>query len=319
MFRNELLENNIPEIQRTNLANVVLLLKSLNVDNLLEFDFMDPPPKDNILNSMYQLWILGALDNTGNLTEMGRKMVEFPLDPPLSKMLIMSENFGCSQEMLTIVSMLSVPSIFFRPKGREAESDQAREKFYVPESDHLTYLHVYEQWKMKNYDQEWATKHFIHGKALKKVREVRSQLLDIMKTLKMDLASSSGTDWDIIRKAICSGYFHNAAKIKGIGEYVNLRTGIPCVLHPASAIYGLGFTPDYVVYHELVMTSKEYMQCVTSVDPHWLAELGPMFFSVKQAYGNSGLMKRDIEKEGQREMEREMQAEVLRRQTELRT
>lgn len=90
VFRNELLENNIPEIQRTNLANVVLLLKSLNVDNLLEFDFMDPPPQDNILNSMYQLWILGALDNTGNLTEMGRKMVEFPLDPPLSKMLIMS-------------------------------------------------------------------------------------------------------------------------------------------------------------------------------------------------------------------------------------
>jgi pre-mRNA-splicing factor ATP-dependent RNA helicase DHX38/PRP16 len=139
-----------------------------------------------------------------------------------------------------------------------------------------------------------------------------------MKTLKMDM-SSSGTDWDVVRKTICSGYFHNAAKIKGIGEYVNLRTGIPCVLHPSSAIYGLGFTPDYVVYHELVMTSKEYMQCVTSVDPHWLAELGPMFFSVKQAYGNRGtLMKSDIEKEGQLEMERQMQAEISRRQTEQR-
>lgn len=136
-----------------------------------------------------------------------------------------------------------------------------------------------------------------------------------MKTLKVEM-TSSGTDWDLVRKAICSGYFHNAAKIKGIGEYVNLRTGIPCVLHPSSAIYGLGFTPDYVVYHELVMTSKEYMQCVTSVDPHWLAELGPMFFSVKQAYG--GALKRDIEKEGQREMEREMQAEMIRRQTEQR-
>lgn len=213
--------------------------------------------------------------------------------------------------------MLSVPSIFFRPKGREQESDNAREKFYVPESDHLTYLHVYDQWKMHNYDQEWATKHFIHGKALKKVREVRSQLLDIMKTLKMEI-SSSGTDWDVVRKAICSGYFHNAAKIKGIGEYVNLRTGIPCVLHPASAIYGLGFTPDYVVYHELVMTSKEYMQCVTAVDPHWLAEMGPMFFSVKEAYGNSSILKRDIEKQGLIDMEREMQVEMIRRQSEQR-
>ena len=152
VYRTELLENNIPEIQRTNLSNVVLLLKSLNVDNLLEFDFMDPPPQDNILNSMYQLWILGALDNTGNLTELGRKMVEFPLDPPLSKMLIKSEAFGCSAEVLTIVSMLSVPSIFFRPKGREQESDLAREKFFVPESDHLTLLHVYDQWKLHGFD-----------------------------------------------------------------------------------------------------------------------------------------------------------------------
>ena len=126
--------------------------------------------------------------------------------------------------------------------------------------------------------------------------------------------SSSGFDYDVVRKAICSGYFHNAAKIKGIGEYVNLRTGIPCILHPSSAIYGLGFTPDYVVYHELVMTSKEYMQCVTAVDPHWLAELGPMFFSVKEQYGNK--MKRDIEIEEQRLMEKEMEAE-MRRKTEL--
>jgi pre-mRNA-splicing factor ATP-dependent RNA helicase DHX38/PRP16 len=106
-----------------------------------------------------------------------------------------------------------------------------------------------------------------------------------MKVLKIP-ETSSGMDWDIVRKAICSSYFHNAARMKGIGEYANLRTGIPCVLHPSSAIYALGFTPDYVVYHELVMTSKEYMQCVTAVDPHWLAEMGPMFFSVKSMCGD---------------------------------
>jgi pre-mRNA-splicing factor ATP-dependent RNA helicase DHX38/PRP16 len=57
--------------------------------------------------------------------------------------------------------------------------------------------------------------------------------------------------------------------------------GMPAHLHPSSALYGLGYTPDYVVYHELVFTSKEYMQCVTAVEPEWLAELGPMFFSIK--------------------------------------
>ena len=73
-------------------------------------------------------------------------MVEFPLDPPLSKMVIISEQFGCTDELLTIVSMLSVPAIFFRPKDREQESDAAREKFFVSESDHLTLLHVFQQW-----------------------------------------------------------------------------------------------------------------------------------------------------------------------------
>ncbi len=67
----ELLAVSVPEIQRTNLGNVVLLLKSLNVDNLLDFGFMDPPPKENLVNSMFQLWVLGALDNTGALTPIG--------------------------------------------------------------------------------------------------------------------------------------------------------------------------------------------------------------------------------------------------------
>lgn len=126
-----MLVSTVPEIQRTNLANVVLLLKSLDVDDLLTFHFMDPPPQDNMLNSMFQLWTLGALDNTGRMTDLGRKMVEFPLDPTLSKMLIQSEKMGCSIEVLTIVSMLSVPSLFFRPRGREDEADARKEKFQV--------------------------------------------------------------------------------------------------------------------------------------------------------------------------------------------
>lgn len=96
---------------------------------------------------------------------------------------------------------------------------------------------------------------------------------------------SCGENQDVVRKAICSGYFTNAAKIKSIGEYVNLRTGIPCRLHPSSSLYTLGYAPDYLVYHELVLTTKEYMQCVTAVDPYWLAEMGPMFFSVKENFG----------------------------------
>lgn len=130
-YKDEMLVSTVPEVQRTNLANVCLLLKSLGVQNLLDFHFMDPPPQDNMLNSMFQLWILGALDNTGNLTPLGRSMAEFPLDPAMSKMLIVAYDMGCNTEILTIVSMLSVPSIFYRPPGKEEESDAKREKFQV--------------------------------------------------------------------------------------------------------------------------------------------------------------------------------------------
>ncbi|XP_053491037.1 pre-mRNA-splicing factor ATP-dependent RNA helicase PRP16 isoform X1 [Ictalurus furcatus] len=303
-FKNEMLTTTIPEIQRTNLANVVLLLKSLGVQDLLLFHFMDPPPEDNMLNSMYQLWILGALDNTGSLTPTGRLMVEFPLDPALSKMLIVSCDMGCSADILIVVSMLSVPTIFYRPKGREEESDQVREKFAVPESDHLTYLNVYLQWKNNNYSSIWCNEHFIHTKAMRKVREVRAQLKDIMVQQKMNL-TSCGSDWDVIRKCICAAYFHQAAKLKGIGEYVNVRTGMPCHLHPTSSLFGMGYTPDYITYHELVMTTKEYMQCVTAVDGEWLAELGPMFYSIKHA-GKSRQENRRRAKEEISNMEEEM-------------
>ena len=131
-----MLETTVPEIQRTNLGNTVLLLKSLNVENLLEFDFMDPPPKDNILNSMYQLWVLGALGNTGELTKLGRKMVEFPLDPPLAKMLLMGAEMGCSNEASgchSSVQQQSVAAVYsVSPKTRVTLS--------------TSYLHVLSSW-----------------------------------------------------------------------------------------------------------------------------------------------------------------------------
>ena len=155
-----------------------------------------------------------------------------------------------------------------------------------------------------SYGANWCNEHFIHIKAMRKVREVRQQLKDIMQQQKMKI-TSCGSDWDIIRKCICSAYFYQAARLKGIGEYVNLRTGMPCHLHPTSALYGLGTTPDYVVYHELIMTAKEYMQCATAVDGYWLAELGPMFFSVKES-GRSGREKKKQAAEHLKEMETQM-------------
>ncbi|KAL9620575.1 MAG: hypothetical protein Q9160_004936 [Pyrenula sp. 1 TL-2023] len=307
-FKNEFYIQTIPEIQRTNLANTVLLLKSLGVKDLLDFDFMDPPPQDTITTSLFDLWSLGALDNIGDLTPLGKRMTAFPMDPSLAKLLIESTSapYSCSAEMLTIVSMLSVPSVFYRPKERQAESDTAREKFFVPESDHLTLLHVYSQWRANNSSDAWCVRHFLHPKALRRAAEIRAQLHDIMVLQQMSPDISCGTDWDVLRRCICSGYYHQAAKVRGMGEYINLRTSVTVQLHPTSSLYGLGYLPDYVVYHELILTSKEYMATVTSVDPHWLADLGGVFYSIKEK-GYSSTEKRVMEREFNRKMEIEDQ------------
>jgi len=120
---------------------------------------------------------------------------------------------------------------------------------------------------------------------------------------------SCGATWDNVRKAIASSYFHHAARLKGLGEYINLKTGMPCFLHPTSSLYGLGYTPEYLVYHELVYTTKEYMQCVTATDPQWLAELGPVFFAVKESH-ESRVEKRKKEKQGKEDMEEEMNQKI---------
>ncbi|KEY72557.1 hypothetical protein S7711_05628 [Stachybotrys chartarum IBT 7711] len=313
-FKEELYMQTIPEIQRTNLSNTVLMLKSLGVKDLLDFDFMDPPPQDTISTSMFDLWALGALDNLGELTELGRKMSAFPMDPSLAKLLITAEDYGCSEEMITIVSMLSVPNVFYRPKERQDEADAQREKFWVHESDHLTYLQVYSAWKANGYSDGWCIKHFLHPKSLRRAKEIREQLLDIVRMQKMQLISC-GMDWDIIRKCICSGYYHQAAKYKGSGEYINLRTNLGVQLHPTSALYA-GHPPDYVVYHELILTSKVYVSTVTAVDPHWLADLGGVFYSIKEK-GYSVRDKRITETEFNRKMEIEAKmADDKRREEE---
>lgn len=299
-FKEELYMQTIPEIQRTNLANTVLMLKCLGVKNLMEFDFMDPPPQDTISTSMFDLWALGALDNLGELTDIGRKMSSYPMDPSMAKLLVTAEQYGCTEEMITIVSMLSVPNVFYRPKERQDEADSQREKFWVHESDHLTYLQVYTAWKANGFSDGWCIKHFLHAKSLRRAKEIRDQLLDIARMQKMSLVSC-GMDWDVIRKCICSGYYHQAAKYKGSGEYVNLRTNLPVQLHPTSALYA-GHPPDYVVYHELILTSKVYVSTVTAVDPHWLADLGGVFYSVKEK-GYSARHKRITETEFNRKME----------------
>jgi len=179
-FQNEMMDNSVPEIQRTNLGNTVLMLKALGINDMIGFDFMDPPPTQTLIVALHQLYALGALDTEGLLTRLGRKMAEFPLEPNLSKMLISSVDLGCSEEILTIVAMLSVENIFYRPKEKQSLADQKKARFHQPEGDHLTLLTVYNAWKNNKFSNPWCFDNFVQARSLRRAQDVRKQLLGIM-------------------------------------------------------------------------------------------------------------------------------------------
>lgn len=274
-YRDEMLTTPVPEIQRTNLASTVLQLKAMGINDLLSFDFMDAPPPESLIMALEQLHSLSALDDEGLLTRLGRRMAEFPMEPQLSKMLIMSVQLGCSEEILTIVSMLSVQNVFYRPKDKQALADQKKAKFNQPEGDHLTLLAVYNSWKNNKFSNAWCYENFVQIRTLKRAQDVRKQLLGIMDRHKLDVVSCGKTTARV-QKAICSGFFRNAAKKDPQEGYRTLVDGQVVYIHPSSALFNR--QPEWVVYHELVQTTKEYMREVTTIDPKWMVEFAPAFY-----------------------------------------
>uniref|UniRef100_A0A667IIH7 ATP-dependent RNA helicase DHX8 n=1 Tax=Lynx canadensis TaxID=61383 RepID=A0A667IIH7_LYNCA len=256
---------------------VTPISQAMGINDLLSFDFMDAPPMETLITAMEQLYTLGALDDEGLLTRLGRRMAEFPLEPMLCKMLIMSVHLGCSEEMLTIVSMLSVQNVFYRPKDKQALADQKKAKFHQTEGDHLTLLAVYNSWKNNKFSNPWCYENFIQARSLRRAQDIRKQMLGIMDRHKLDVVSC-GKSTVRVQKAICSGFFRNAAKKDPQEGYRTLIDQQVVYIHPSSALFNR--QPEWVVYHELVLTTKEYMREVTTIDPRWLVEFAPAFFKV---------------------------------------
>ena len=276
-YKNEMLPSPVPEIQRTNLGNVVLNMKAMGITDLLSFDFMDPPPAETLLTALRMLHALGALGSEGLLTRLGRKMAEFPLEPQLSKILIKSVELTCSKEVLTVVSMLSIDNVFYRPKEKQAAADQKKARFFQPEGDHIMLLAVYDAWEKNKCSAQWCHDNYIQQRVMKRAQDIRKQLVGIMDRYHFNILSA-GKDYKKVCQAIVSGYFTNCAKRHPQEGYRTMVEGQPVYLHPSSALFNKN--PEWVVYHELVMTTKEYMRNVMIVDAKWLLKLAPDFYKV---------------------------------------
>ncbi|WFD33210.1 RNA helicase [Malassezia cuniculi] len=281
-YNNELDENTVPEIQRTNLANVVLLLKSVGIDDLLNFDFIDPPPTDALIRSLELLYALGALNDRGELTRLGRRMAEFPVDPMMSKAIIASEEYHCTEEVLSIVAMLSESSsLFVRPKDKKMHADRARQTFFRPGGDHFTLLNVWEQWVESGYSQAFCVENFIQQKTMLRVRDVRDQLLNLCQRVELVPESNpNNADISPIQKAITAGYFMNSARLQQGGEsYRNIKQNVSVHIHPSSCLHKHVPLPRFLCYYELVETSKNFMRQVMEIRSDWLIDVARHYFT----------------------------------------
>ncbi|OTA63599.1 ATP-dependent RNA helicase DHX8 [Hypoxylon sp. EC38] len=276
-FQSEMLPTTIPEIQRQNLATTILMLKAMGINDLLHFDFMDPPPANTMLMALEELYALSALDDEGLLTRLGRKMADFPMEPSLAKVLIGAVDMGCSDEMLSIVAMLNLQTVFYRPKEKQQLADQKKAKFHDPHGDHLTLLNVYNAWKNSGYSAPWCFENFIQARSMRRAKDVREQLVKIMQRYRHPI-TSCGRDTQKVRQALCLGFFRNSARKDPQEGYKTLVEGTPVYLHPSSALFGK--QAEWVIYHTLVLTTKEYMHCTTSIEPKWLVDAAPTFFKV---------------------------------------
>ena len=273
-FKKELIETTHPEVLRSNLSSTVLDLKKLGIDDLVHFDLMDPPAPETMMRALEELNYLACLDDDGNLTMLGKLASEFPLDPSLAVMLISSPEFYCSNEVLSLTALLSVPQIFVRPASNRKRADDMKNLFAHPDGDHLTMLNVYHAFKSPDAQanpKQWCHDHFLSLRALQSADNVRLQLKRIMEREEIDLVSVPFEDknyYSNIRRALVAGFFMQVAKKEGSSKtYVTVKDNQSVLLHPSTVLQQ---DSEWLVYNEFVLTTKNYIRTVTTVKPEWL-------------------------------------------------
>ncbi|GAD97116.1 pre-mRNA-splicing factor ATP-dependent RNA helicase PRP43 [Paecilomyces variotii No. 5] len=284
-FKKELIDQTYPEILRSNLSSTVLELKKLGIDDLVHFDLMDPPAPETLMRALEELNYLACLDDDGNLTALGRLASDFPLDPALAVMLISSPEFYCSNEILSITALLSVPQVFVRPNSQRKRADEMKNLFAHPDGDHLTLLNVYHAFKGADAQanlKQWCHDHFLNLRSLQSADNVRLQLLRIMEREEIELVSTPFEDrkyYENIRRALCAGFFMQVAKKESQGKnmYITVKDNQNVLLHPSTV---LGHEAEWVLYNEFVLTTKNYIRTVTAVKPEWLLEIAPTYYDI---------------------------------------
>lgn len=273
--------NSVPEMQKCNLASVVLQLKALGIDNILGFDWMAPPPPDSLASALEFLWALGAIDGDGRLTAtVGVIMAELPVDPMIARMLIASSEFNCGAEAATVAAMLSAQPIFVNVPGSSQRAlEEAKRKLGVAEGDLISHVNIFNMYQQQEAPAKWCARHFLSHRALQKAVRIRKLLARYMARYGLKPTESAANVGNVLH-CLVKGLFANAAIAQPDGSYRSIRHGRPLYIHPGSVLFRR--VPACVLYYEMMETSKPYMRDVTVIESEWLAELAPNYYEFRR-------------------------------------
>ena len=290
-----------PEILRINLRNVIIQLLSIGFQNIESIDFLDKPPKENYQSAYEDLINLKAvLRSDYSLTSLGKKMSILPVEPIYSIILINSLNKefdSVFNDIVSIVSLLQSDNILYTPSLQKEKIDKIREKFINPISDHLTLLNIFYQYKESSNKGIFCKENFLNDKALSKAYDIYLQLLKYLKKIKLDelsedkekiekermdkinsfldlieknknIEDTNSIKEQLIIKCLLTGYKQYIARYSNDNIYTSIRGNMMCRLHPSSILIKkprLAKEMKYVIYNEMIITSKKYLKCCTLV------------------------------------------------------
>lgn len=303
-YKNSMSDVIIPEILRVNLASTILTLKSMGIDNIVDFDFMEKPDSNSIYEALKQLFYLQAIDVDGHITNLGKEMTKFPLDCCYSRALIASNFFNVREEMEILVSLISSENVFVNvnkyDEDRRAFFEKTKNEFIDKYSDHVTLLNIYKEMEFNNFNEEWCQKHFLHLRALRQTRNILEQIksymnninlrecekfynLFIIKNLREEIENDTSLDdYEkincLVRMSLCQGFYMNTARIMNNSidglNYIRISDGVSVTLDRFSSIALKNLKCDYVIFTELSGTiSKPVMKQVSCVELKWINDL----------------------------------------------
>ncbi|MFL6129850.1 MAG: ATP-dependent RNA helicase HrpA [Mycobacteriales bacterium] len=274
-----------PEVQRTNLASVILQMTALDLGDVAAFPFMDAPDRRSIADGVALLHELGALDQgqpdpRKRLTEVGRRLAQLPVDPRLGRMVLAADRNGCVHEVLVIAAALSIQDPRERPVEQQQAADAAHRRFADPTSDFLTYLRLWEHLADRQDElsssafRRLCKAEFLHYLRVREWQDLYAQLRQVARQQLGIALNAAPADPRTVHRSLLAGLLSHLGMREDSGprgrEYAGAR-GARFAVWPGSAVAKQ--PPRWVVAAELVETSRLWARTVAKIEPEWAEEL----------------------------------------------